>query len=88
MQLTGRILSATIVAPNASEMLSLLTFAVNQRISLYKLSNLVFPYPVLSEAIKKIADQFVFATLPKLPKEFASYLSYRWRSPVKIMRSQ
>ncbi len=83
MQLTGRVLSATIVAPNASEMLSLLTFAVNQRISLYKLSSLVFPYPVLSEAIKKIADQFVFATLPKLPKELGSYLSYRWKSVVR-----
>ena len=78
MQFTGRILSATIVAPNASEMLSLLTFAVNQRVSLYKLSNLVFPYPVMSEAIKKLADQFVFATLPKLPKELLSYLSKRW----------
>lgn len=81
MQLTGRILSATIVAPNASEMLSLLTYAVNQHISLYKLSSLVFPYPVMSEAIKKIADQFVFATLPKLPKELVSYLRYRWQTP-------
>jgi pyruvate/2-oxoglutarate dehydrogenase complex dihydrolipoamide dehydrogenase (E3) component len=78
MQLTGRVLSATIVAPNASEMLSLLTYAVNQGVSLYKLSSLVFPYPVMSEAIKKIADQFVFATLPKLPKELTHYLSHRF----------
>jgi dihydrolipoamide dehydrogenase len=78
MQLTGRVLSATIVAPNASEMLSLLTYAVNQGVSLYKLSNLVFPYPVLSDAIKKIADQFVFATLPKLPKELPHYLRHRF----------
>jgi dihydrolipoamide dehydrogenase len=78
LRLTGRILSATIVAPNASEMISLLTLAVNKRISLYQLANIVFPYPVLSEAIKKLSDQFVFATLPKLPQELLSYLRLRW----------
>jgi dihydrolipoamide dehydrogenase len=78
MRLTGRVLSATIVAPNASEMLSLLTYAVTKRISLYQLSALVFPYPVMSDAIKKIADQFVFATLPKLLQELLAFLKYRW----------
>jgi dihydrolipoamide dehydrogenase len=78
MRLTGRVLSATIVAPPASEMISLLTLAVNKRISLYQLANIVFPYPVLSEAIKKLADQFVFATLPKLPQELLSYLRHRF----------
>jgi dihydrolipoamide dehydrogenase len=79
MRLTGRVLSATIAAPPASEMISLLTLAVNKRISLYQLANIVFPYPVLSEAIKKLADQFVFATLPKLPQELLAYLRYRFR---------
>ncbi|MGL4610308.1 MAG: dihydrolipoyl dehydrogenase family protein [Trueperaceae bacterium] len=78
MRLTGRVLSATIVAPNASEMISILTLAIKERISLYKLANVVFPYPVLSEAIKKLSDQFVFATLPKLPQELAAYVRYRW----------
>jgi dihydrolipoamide dehydrogenase len=78
MRLTGRVLSATIVAPPASEMISLLTLAVNRRVSLYQLANIVFPYPVLSEAIKKLADQFVFATLPKLPQELLAYLRYRF----------
>lgn len=77
LRLTGRVLSATIVAPNASEMISLLTLAVNKRISLYQLANIVFPYPVMSEAIKKLADGFVFATLPKLPRELMVYLRYR-----------
>jgi dihydrolipoamide dehydrogenase len=79
VRLTGRVLSATIVAPPASEMISLLTLAVNKRVSLYQLANIVFPYPVLSEAIKKLADQFVFATLPKLPRELLAYLRYRFR---------
>jgi dihydrolipoamide dehydrogenase len=76
LRLTGRVLSATIVAPNASEMISLLTLAVNKRVSLYQLANVVFPYPVLSEAIKKLSDQFVFATLPKLPQEMLAYLRF------------
>lgn len=77
MRLTGRVLSATIVAPPASEMISLLTLAVNRRVSLYQLANIVFPYPVLSEAIKKLSDQFVFATLPKLHQELPHFLRYR-----------
>jgi dihydrolipoamide dehydrogenase len=79
MRLTGRVLSVTIVAPPASEMISLLTLAVNRRVSLYQLANIVFPYPVLGEAIKKLSDQFVFATLPKLPGELLTYLRYRLR---------
>jgi CRISPR/Cas system CSM-associated protein Csm2 small subunit len=59
-------------------MISLLTLAVNKRISLYQLANVVFPYPVLSEAIKKLADEFAFATLPKLPQELLAYSRFRW----------
>jgi dihydrolipoamide dehydrogenase len=87
VRLTGRVLSATIVAPPASEMISLLTLAVNKRISLYQLANIVFPYPVLSEAVKKLADQFVFATLPKLPQELLAYLRYRVMQK-SVVRSQ
>ena len=78
VRLTGRVLGATVVAPRASEMISLLTAAVYNGLSLYKLSGLVFPYPVLSEGIKKAADAFVFETLPKLPREGRTYLRYRW----------
>ena len=81
VRLTGRILGATVIAPKASEMISLLTFAMANNHSLYKLSQLVFPYPTLSEGIKKAADSFVFATLPKLPQELGAYLRYRWRKP-------
>lgn len=87
MRLTGRLLSASIVAPSAGEMLPLLTYAVNHKVSLYRLSNLVFAYPTLAEAIKKAADQFVFETLPSLPKEALTYLAYRWRHPSANSRS-
>ena len=81
VRLTGRVLSATVVAPKASEMMSLLTSAVYHGVSLYKLSTMVYPYPTLSEGIKKAADTFVFGTLPKLPKELGAYLRYRWARP-------
>jgi pyruvate/2-oxoglutarate dehydrogenase complex dihydrolipoamide dehydrogenase (E3) component len=75
--LTGEILSATIAAPSAGEMISLLTFALNNGVTLYKLAELVFPYPVLSEAIKKASSAFVFHTLATFPRQAFRYLRYR-----------
>ena len=77
VRFSGRMLSATVVAPRASEMISVLTLAVTRSISLYALSGLVIPYPALTEAIKRAADNFVFGTLPKFPQEFAAYFRYR-----------
>lgn len=81
VRLTGRILSATIVGPQASAMISLLNLAISQRISIYKLYSMVFPYPTLSEGIKKTADTFVRETLPNLKTEIPAYLRYRWATP-------
>jgi len=84
MRLTGKVLSAEIVAPKASEMISVLTLAIYQNISLYKLSNMIFPYPTLSSSIKKIADSFVFETLPKVHKEAVAYARYRLPISLKL----
>ena len=81
MAVTGRVLSATIVAPSAGEMIPILTQAVNGGASMYKLANLVFPYPTLSEAIKKAASNYVFESLPKLPKDIKTYIFQRWQKP-------
>jgi pyruvate/2-oxoglutarate dehydrogenase complex dihydrolipoamide dehydrogenase (E3) component len=81
LRLSGRVLSATLVAPHASEMLPLLALAVSRRLSLYHLSSLVFAYPTLAEGVKKAADGFVFDTLPHLPHELAAYLRYRFTAP-------
>lgn len=78
MRLTGRVLSATVVARNASEIIPLLTYAVNNRVTMYKLSSHVFPYPTLSEAIKKAATNYTLETLPKLPGEVLTYLRHRF----------
>ncbi len=76
LRLTGRILGATIVGPRASEMISFFTLAISERISLYKLFRLVYPYPTLSGAIQKVADQYVRETLPAFHTELVDVARY------------
>lgn len=78
VRLTGQILQATIVGPRASEMISFFTLAISQKISLYKIYRLVYPYPTYSSGILKVADFFMHETLPNLGKELAAYLKYRF----------
>jgi dihydrolipoamide dehydrogenase len=79
-RLSGRLLSATVVGPHASEVIQLLTWAQRRGLSLWQLSRHVVAYPALSEGIKRAADAFVFATLPTLPRELLAFL--RLRAPV------
>jgi pyruvate/2-oxoglutarate dehydrogenase complex dihydrolipoamide dehydrogenase (E3) component len=81
VRLTGRILHATIVGPRASEMISFFTLAMSQKISLYKIYRLVYPYPTFSSGILKVADFFMRETLPNLGKELSAYLKYRFVKP-------
>jgi pyruvate/2-oxoglutarate dehydrogenase complex dihydrolipoamide dehydrogenase (E3) component len=81
VRLTGQILQATIVGPRASEMISFFTLAISQKISLYKIYRLVYPYPTYSSGILKVADFFMRDTLPNLGKEIAAYLKYRFARP-------
>ncbi len=78
IRLTGQILSATIVGSRASEMISFFTLAISQKISLYKIYRLVYPYPTFSSGILKVADFFMRDTLPNIGKELAAYLKYRF----------
>ncbi len=78
IRLTGTILGVTIVGPRASEMISLFTLAISQRITLYRLYSLVYPYPTFSSGILKIADAFMRQTLSGLPRELTAYLRYRF----------
>ena len=81
IRLTGQILSATIVGPPASEMISFFTLAISQKISLYKIYRLVYPYPTFSSGILKVADFFMRDTLPNLGKEIKAYVKYRFARP-------
>lgn len=76
VRLTGRILGLTIVGPRASEMISFFTLAITEGVSLYKLFRLVYPYPTLSGAVQKIADQYGRETLPHLPAEVWVYMRF------------
>lgn len=76
VRLTGRILGATIVGPRAAEMISFFTLAISERISLYRLYRLVYPYPTHSSGIQKVADTFVRETLPQLPSELRDVTRY------------
>ncbi len=77
VRLTGRIVSATVVGPHASELLPLLTLAISRRTSLLRLQRLVYPYPTFSGAIGRVADEFARRTLPNLRTELAAYARYR-----------
>lgn len=81
VRLTGQILHATIVGPRASEIISFFTLAISQKISLYKIYRLVYPYPTYSSGILKVADFFMLETLTNLRREAGAYLRYRFAKP-------
>lgn len=80
LRLTGRILSATWLGPQAADMLPILTLAIQKRMSLVAFAGLVFPYPSLGEAVKRVGDEFFFDTLAHPRRELRSYLVHRLRS--------
>jgi dihydrolipoamide dehydrogenase len=76
LRLSGRILGATIVGPRAAEMISFFTLAISERLSLYRLYRLVYPYPTHSSGIQTLADTFLRETLPRVPAELGALLRY------------
>jgi len=56
---TLRIVWVTIVGKNAGEMLPLYVYAVKHKISLWKLSSLIFAYPTRAEIIKWLIDEYL-----------------------------
>ena len=78
MRGSGRLLAATVVAAQASEILPFLTWAQRRRVPLWQLTRMEVAYPALSEAVRLAADQFVFGSLPRLHRDLATYLRRRW----------
>lgn len=60
---SSKILGATIASPHAGEMLPELLLAIQAGIPLRKLASLIHPYPTLSLAIRKAADQWLAKTI-------------------------
>jgi len=52
----GRILAATVVGPHAGELISEVTLAMTQRLTLSSLAGVIHPYPTRAEVIKRAAD--------------------------------
>jgi len=67
---TGKILRASIVAPDAAEMIGMFTIMIDHGIGLRKLFGTVHPYPSYSQAIGFIADEFSTETFNHLPREW------------------
>jgi pyruvate/2-oxoglutarate dehydrogenase complex dihydrolipoamide dehydrogenase (E3) component len=59
----GRILGASIVAPNAGELIQPWCLALSKRLRISALANFVPPYPTLGEASKRAAGSFYTDTL-------------------------
>jgi pyruvate/2-oxoglutarate dehydrogenase complex dihydrolipoamide dehydrogenase (E3) component len=77
---SDQILGATIVASNAGEMINELTLAMVAGLGLKTLSTVIHPYPVQSEAIKKIADGYNRTRLtPTVKRVFETWLSWARR---------
>ena len=77
---TDKIIGATIVANEASEMLNEVTLAMVAGLGLKTLSTVIHPYPTQAEAIKKIADGYNRTRLtPAAKRLFTSWLSWARR---------
>jgi len=62
-RVSGKILGANIIGQSAGEILASYTLAMDQGISMWKLSSTIYPYPTISQVVKKSGDQFSVQTL-------------------------
>jgi len=68
-RLTGKILWATIFGSGAGEMLGIITSAMDNKISAYKLAATMQAYPTKSDLIKRVLDSYVVGTLWNIKNE-------------------
>ena len=54
----GRILGATILAAHAGELITLWGLAMDQKLKISAIANMIIPYPTLSEVSKRVAGSF------------------------------
>ena len=58
-------------------MISILTLAIDKKISLYSLRSIMIPYPTRSDLIKRLSDTIVITTLRNLRAEIVTYIKKR-----------
>lgn len=71
---TDQIVGATIVARNAGDMISEITFAMTHGLGLKKIASTIHPYPTQAEAIRKVGDQYNRTRLTP----FVKWLFRKW----------
>ncbi len=77
---SGRIAGATIVAPNAGDLISEITVAMVQGAGLGEIANVIHPYPTMADAIRKIGDQYNKTRLtPRVKNWMRRYLAWKLR---------
>jgi len=77
---TDEILGATIVASHAGEMISEVTLAMVGKLGLGRFVDVIHPYPVQAEGIKRAAGLFTRGRLtPAVKRLFVGYLAWRRR---------
>lgn len=75
-RLTGTILGAHIIGPNAGELLPTFTLAIDEKISLWKLQKSIIAYPTYAQVIKKAGDYFVASQLGTLKADIGDVLRH------------
>ena len=77
---SDQIVGATIVAPQAGEMLNEITLAMNAGIGLGKLGDVIHPYPTQAEAIARVAGLYTKTRLTPMVKQlFNAWLAWSRR---------
>jgi pyruvate/2-oxoglutarate dehydrogenase complex dihydrolipoamide dehydrogenase (E3) component len=73
---TDRIVGATIVAPNAGDMISEVTLAMTNGLGLGAIGKTMHPYPTQGEVLRKVADAWRRTKLTPFVKSlFLRYFS-------------
>ena len=67
----GIILGVKILAPNAADLIVPWMLAMNKKVTIASMANLIIPYPTLSEISKRVSNNFF---LPKLTSKLIKKL--------------
>jgi pyruvate/2-oxoglutarate dehydrogenase complex dihydrolipoamide dehydrogenase (E3) component len=68
MAVAGRPVGATIVGPQAGELIAFWALAISQRIKLSSIAGVILPYPTLSESAKRVAGAYFSTQLFDNPR--------------------
>lgn len=67
-----RILGATVVTRHAGEMINEITLAMEKRLGLGAIGNVIHPYPTQAEVIRKAADEYTLSQFTPFVKKLSS----------------